>query len=74
MPLHVEDVLRPSVDAARHAAEAVLQRQRDADPVMRLQLRHRDDDVGVMQHLRNPELAEARCTAFGEVFERPAQH
>ena len=47
----VEDVLRPPVDAARHAPEAVLERERHRDPVMRLELRHRDDEVGVAQHL-----------------------
>ena len=56
----MEDVLRPAVDAARHAAEAVLQRQRDADPVVRLELRHRDDDLRLAEDARDPELAQPR--------------
>ena len=59
----VENVLGPPVDASRHAAEAVLQRERHRDPVVGLELRHRDDHVSVAQDLRHPELPKARVPA-----------
>ncbi len=45
-PLAMEDVLRPAVADAGHHAEEVLHRARDPGPVVRLELRQRDDQVG----------------------------
>ena len=45
-PRVVEHVLGPAVDDARHDAEEILERERDAGPVMCLQLGERDDQVG----------------------------
>ena len=59
----MQNVLGPAVDAAGHASEAVLQRQRDADPVVRLQLRHGHHHVGLAQKSRDPELTEPHVAA-----------
>ena len=67
----VENVLGPPVDASRHAAEAVLERERHRDPVVGLELRHRDDHVSVAQDLRHPELPEGLCTGCATAPERP---
>ena len=42
----VQHVLRPAVLDAGHRAVQVLQRRRLADPMVRLHLGHRDDQVG----------------------------
>ena len=57
--VHVQDVLRPAVDRARHHAEEVLHAGGHPRPVMRLQLRHRDDEVGREQLHRQRQLAQA---------------
>ena len=46
---HVQDVFRPSVHGAGHDAEEVLHAARHPRPVMRLQLRHRDDEIRLPQ-------------------------
>ena len=54
----VELVLGPAVADAGQHAEEVLERQRDAGPVMRLQLGQRDDQVGPAQSHRQHQLAQ----------------
>ena len=44
-PRPVQNVLRPTVNRARHHAEKVLHRYRGAYPVMRLELRHEDQQI-----------------------------
>lgn len=56
--LPMQNVLGPAVDGAWHDPEEVLQTQSDAGPVMGLDLRHGDDDVGGQHRLRQPEFRQ----------------
>ena len=54
----VKDVFRPAVTGARNDPKHVLHAQRDAGPVMRLHLGHRDDEVGCQNGSWKPQVAK----------------
>ena len=58
--LPVENVLWPSVSRARHYAEHVLHAERDAGPVMGLDLWHGNQEIRFQHSPREPEILHAR--------------
>src|SRR5262245_22845240 len=54
----VQRILRPAVDGARQNPEHVLQRRRHTDPVVRLELGHRDEQIGFEDGRRQVEASE----------------
>src|SRR5207247_10960796 len=61
----VKHVLRPSVHRAGNHAEQILEGEGHAGPVVRLQLRHGDQQIGPEYRLRERELPELRESASG---------
>ena len=60
IPAWCKHVLGPAVNDAGHHAEEILERKRDAGPVMRLHLGERDDQVCSLERIRQGQLAEGR--------------
>src|SRR5271157_5268517 len=58
--LPVEDVLRPSISRTRHYAKHVLHAERHTRPVMRLDLRHGNQEIRLLHGPRQPEISHAR--------------
>src|SRR5271165_7562934 len=58
--LPVENILRPSVSRSRHYAKHVLHAERDARPVMGLDLRHGNQEICFQNGPREPEICHAR--------------
>ena len=57
--VEVQDVLRPAVHGAGHDPKHVLHARRHRGPVMCLQFRHRDDEVGTQEVSRESQAIEA---------------
>src|SRR5208337_3698189 len=58
--LPVEDVLRPSISRTRHYAKHVLHAERDAGPVVGLDLWHGNKEIRFQHCPREPEIPHAR--------------
>jgi hypothetical protein len=58
----VENVLRPSISCTGYNTEHVLHAERDAGPVVSLDLRHGDKEISLKHGARKPQVLHACVT------------